>query len=136
MTAKEFLSRARGIEDEIEQIESMKQAAYDRATSCTAQLSKVPAHGVSSDVMTAYSEYAAQLDLKKAELLRIQCEIVRGIDMLPKQNHRKLLKAHYIQNVSLQDISQQSGKDYRTITRWHGRALQAFEKILGNLEMS
>ena len=130
MTAKEYLSQARGIEDEIEQIESMKQAAYDRATSCTAQLSKAPAHGVSGDVMTAYSEYAAQLDTKKAELLRMQCEIVRVIDMLPKQNHRKLLKAHYIQGLSLWDIAQSSGKEYRTITRWHSRALQALEEKL------
>lgn len=130
MTAKEYLSRARGIEDEIRQLERMRRAAYERATGCTAPMNPAPAHGASNDVLAEYAVYQDQIDTNMADLLRAKYEIESQIERVPDERYRRLLRGYYLERKTLEQIAEDMHYSWRQIVRLHGRALLAFEKIM------
>lgn len=129
MTAKEYLSRARGIEDEIRQLERMRRAAYERATGCTAPINPAPAHGgKKNDVITAYTHYATLLDEKVAELIDTKIDIEQAIRRLPERLEREVLRGYYIEGKTLEQVADDVGKSVRQVSRIHGRALEKVYK--------
>lgn len=125
MTAKDYLSQARGIEDEIRQLERMRRAAYERATGCTASINPAPAHGgKKSDVLTEYTNYATLLDEKVAELIDMQIDIEKAIRRLPGRLERDVLRGYYIEGKTWEQVADDVGKSVRQVSRIHVRALE------------
>lgn len=132
MTAKEYLSRARDIRAEVQQLQRMKGRAWDRATRSTAQLSEAPAHGGGSgkDPMIAYAEYSQQLEARTADLLNVQREILRTIEQVPDSRYRLLLRARYLEGMTWEQIAVEMAYSWRQMLRMHGDVLQVVGEIL------
>lgn len=130
MTAKEYLNRARGIEQEIRQLQRMKRSAYERATGASAAPDKLPGGGgKGNDVFTAYVQYAALLDERAVELLDVQREIEQVICRLPSRIDRTVLRGYYLEGLTWEQVAVDVGKSVRQVLRIHGRALEEVHKI-------
>lgn len=60
-----------------------------------------------------------------------------SLQKIEKEEYREILEKRYFSNKSIKEISMELRKDYRHVRRLHGRALQAFEKVMekeGELE--
>lgn len=131
VTAKEYLNRARGIEQEIRQLRRMKRSAYERATGASAAPDKLPSGGgKGNDVFTAYVQYAALLDERAAELLDVQREIEQVIRRVPDARHRQILRARYIEEKTWEQIACEMNYCYMQVCRLHGKALEAVRELM------
>lgn len=134
MTPKEYLSRARGIEGEIRQLERMRLAAYERATGCTAPLTLAPAHGQGDDPATAYAHYDGLLRDKIAELQRIQREIETVIERIENRSYRELLRARYLEGLTWERIAVDRGCSYQNVVQFlHPKALATVGALLDSI---
>lgn len=130
MTAKEYLSRARGIEDEIRQLERMRRAAYERATGCTAPINPAPAHGAGSDSAASYAHYDGLLRRKIEELHAVKAEIESTIERVPDERYRRLLRGRYLEQHTWERLAVDMNYSYMQVCRLHGRALSEVERML------
>lgn len=130
MTAKEYLSRARGIEDEIRQLERMRRAAYERATGCTAPINPAPAHGAGSDNTASYAHYDGLLQRKIEELHAVKAEIESVIERVPDERYRRLLRGRYLEQHTWERLAVDMNYSYMQVCRLHGRALSEVERML------
>lgn len=130
MTAKEYLSRARGIEDEIRQLERMRRAAYERATGCTAPINPAPAHGAGSDNTASYAHYDGLLRRKIEELHAVKAEIESTIERVPDERYRRLLRGRYLEQHTWERLAVDMNYSYMQVCRLHGRALSEVERML------
>lgn len=135
MTAKEYLNRARGIEQEIRQLQRMRRTAYERAVSCTAVPSQAPAHGGSGrDSQTDYAHYDALLDRKIHELQGVQCEIEQVIEQVENRKYRSLLRARYIEGMTWERIAVDMDCSYQNVVQFlHPKALAAVGAALDSI---
>lgn len=130
MTAKEYLSRARGIEDEIRQLERMRRTAYERATGCTAPITPAPAHGAGSDNTASYAHYDGLLRRKIEELHAVKAEIESVIERVPDERYRRLLRGRYLEQHTWERLAVDMNYSYMQVCRLHGRALSEVERML------
>ena len=65
----------------------------------------------------------------RAKMEQIRDEVYAAICMLEDKRYQTALIRYYITGQEWQDIADRMYCDRRTITRWHGRALQELEKI-------
>ena len=132
MTAKQYLSRARDIQEEVWQLQRMKFRAWDQATRSTAQLSKAPAHGGGQqDPMAAYTEYSGQLEKRTADLLNVQREILQTIEQVQDGRYRRLLRARYLEGMTWEQIAVELNYSYQNVVQFlHPKALKAAEEII------
>ena len=133
MTAKEYLSRARGIEDEIRQLERMRRAAYERATGCTAPINLAPAHGAGSDNTASYVHYDGLLRRKIEELHAVKAEIENTIGKVENRGYRELLRARYLEGMTWEQIAVDRNCSYQNIVQFlHPKALAAVGALIEN----
>ena len=57
-------------------------------------------------------------------------EVKAKLERLENPNHYKVLEKRYVQYYTFERIATEMHYSYRNITKLHGRALQAFSKIL------
>lgn len=131
MTAKEYLGRARGIEDEIRQLERMRRAAYERATGCTAPINPAPAHGAGGDSTAAYAHYDGLLQRKIDELHAVKAEIESVIERVPDERYRRLLRGRYLEQHTWEQIAVDMNYSYSQVVKYlHPGALKAVSEIM------
>ena len=134
MTPKEYLMQARGIEKEIRQLERMRQAAWERATSCTAPLTPAPAHGPSVDSSTAYAHYDSLLKRKMDELMQMKAEIETTIERVENRGYRELLRGRYLEGKTWEQIAVDRNCSYQNVVQFmHPKALDAIGKLLDSI---
>lgn len=80
------------------------------------------------------SSYAAQLDLITTDLIHARYKkimtysnIINNIKRLKNQNEQKVLRYHYIQLMSLEDIGKKMNLSRSYINKIHGNALEHFK---------
>lgn len=132
MTAKEYLKQARTLDMEI-------NAKVEELYQLRLKASCVQSVAMTERVQGSHSNSSNQIIDKIVDL---QNEINKEIDNLVdlKEEIREKIKNvynpvfvsvliyRYINNFTLEQISEKMNKEYRTICRWHGEALQIFRK--------
>lgn len=127
MSVKEWLKRARIINNEIKQLNIAKQEAYDIATGTVAP-NQERVQGSSGNAMErkfiTLLEYDLQISRQKERLLKCKAEILEAISYVEDARYRTLLIAYYVNCKSWEEIAVQMNYGIRQIYRLHGDALQ------------
>ena len=131
MTAKQFLSRGRWIEQEIQSLMKTRDETKDRLTSITqnydsdgAQSSKDP------HKFDALVELEDKIDRKIDELYRIKNEILDTIFRLDDPRERMVLKGRYVDMQTWEQIAVEMSYSYMQVTRIHGYALNSVKDVI------
>lgn len=135
MTAKEWLSRAWKIDDEIDALLSGKSAAYERLTSITAQQSGTVISSTKDPhkaecLLASYAAYDAEIQERVNSLMAIKSEIQETISALADVRYRTLLTYLYINYQPWEQIAVNMSYSYMHICRLHGEALKAIEPLI------
>ena len=112
-----------------------RQQWSDLATSITSNMGgeKVKSSGSQSkmaDAVIRCHDMEAEIDRAVEKLVAEKREVTAALEKLDSPSDYKLLHMRYIQYIELKDIAAKWGKDYTTITTYHGRALRSFQCIL------
>ncbi|GHU39521.1 hypothetical protein FACS1894105_14260 [Clostridia bacterium] len=134
MTAKEFLSRGRGIKERIERLKERRDRAFSRATDISAHLSLAPGGGTRESPQDKYLEELDKLDLlwgdKLAELYTIQADIERAAYQLTDRDQRDVIECRHIDELTLEKTAVKLNISYPQVCRIQGRAYLEIEKII------
>ena len=112
-----------------------RQQWSDLAVSITSNMGgeKVQSSGSQSkmaDAVIRCHDMEAEIDRAVEKLVAEKREVVATLEMLDSPADYKLLHMRYIQYIELKDIAAKWGKDYTTITTYHGRALRNLQSVL------
>lgn len=127
MKARQYMEQGIRIQERIDALTKHR----DRVLSTTAKINGYSSSGGGNARKT---ESAVQLDeeierqIKRLEEIKI--DILRTIEKVQDNTYATILIEHYMNDVSLWDISYKTGFDYRTITRLHGVALEIVQRII------
>lgn len=131
MTAKQFLSRGRWIEREIQSLMKTRDETKDRLTSITqnydsdgAQSSKDP------HKFDALVELEDRIGRKIDELYCIKNEILDTIFRLDDPRERMVLKGRYVDMQTWEQIAVEMSYSYMQVTRIHGYALNSIKDVI------
>lgn len=131
MTAKEFLSRARRLQARIDQLERARQAAWERATSTTANGNTPVSGGDISRKTESYAELIATYDAELGELTSVQAEINKVIHQVQDHTLAMLLRSYYVEGKTWEQTACDIHYSYfRTVHDKHPAALRAVDAIL------
>ena len=131
MTAKQFLSRGRWIEREIQSLMKTRDETKDRLTSITqnydsdgAQSSKDP------HKFDALVELEDKIDRKIDELYQVKNEIFDVIEQLQDSRERIALRVYYIDMKSWEQVAVDLNYTWRQTMRIRKTALERVEQII------
>ena len=141
MTAKQYLGQVerlnKMISNKLSEIYQVKSMALN--ISVLNEADKVQTSG-SKDRIGDMVSQMVYLEKEAQEYVRIYTDfrrtVIKQIDLMPKENHYKVLFARYIENKTFDVIADELGYSWRQIIRIHGAALAEFEKIYGPNFMS
>lgn len=128
MTKKEWLKRARTINEELKQLKVARQEAWDIATAATSgttgervQRSRENSSEKNNHILL---EYDLKISMQKEKLLQCKSEILEAIAMVEDSRYRTLLIAYYVNCKSWEEVAVQMNYGIRQVYRLHGDALQ------------
>lgn len=131
MTTKQWLSRARSIDSEIDTLLISYAETKARLLSITQQITGDPVQSTKDphkyDALVVLS---AQIDAKVDSLVDAKKEIAEAILKLPKRNHREVLMRRYIGGESWADIAEGLNYSQRAVYKIHGRALIEMTEVI------
>ncbi len=128
---KEFLNQYRRLDEEIKL--ELEELAKWKALSCkiTPTYSHTKSGGnVQDRVQNAYDKIeklSEQINGDIDKMVELRETIVRCIEQIEEYSLRALLKYHYINQMSLDEIAEKMSYCYRQITRLHRKALQQLQ---------
>lgn len=129
MTPKQYLSRARTLDGEInsklEQIARLKA----QLTRCTQAFSGTPGGGPHdwTDTVARIVGLEAEINADINRLIDLKQEIKAAIEAVDNPTYRQLLELRYLCGMSWQRIADEMHYDRKSVWRIHGRALNAIE---------
>lgn len=130
MTAKQWLSRGRGIDRELDALIRVRQETYDRLTSITPG----GGEGVSGTKDPHKFDRLAELDemiqTRFEELLGVKSEILRAINTLQDSRQRQVMIGRYVELRTWEQIAVDMNYSYMQVTRLHGCALTALKDVI------
>lgn len=128
LTKKEWLKRARTINEELKQLKTARQEAWDIATAATSGTTgervKRSRENSSEKNNHILLEYDLKISMQKEKLLQCKSEILEAIAMLEDSRYRILLIAYYVNCKSWEEVAVQMNYGIRQVYRLHGDALQ------------
>lgn len=128
MTKKEWLKRARTINEELKQLKIARQEAWDIATAATSGTTgeRVKRSRENSSEKNNHTllEYDLKISMQKEKLLQCKTEILEAIAMVEDSRYRTLLTAYYVNCKSWEEVAVQMNYGIRQVYRLHGDALQ------------
>ena len=131
---KEWLGRARFIDNEVNSLMREQQRAFELATSTTGAWSedKIQISGGNSaeQNMIKYAEYSEMIDNRIDELVNIKTEIVSKIGEVEDPLLRSILINRYINFWNFEQIACDLAYSYKQTCRLHGKALSAVKDVL------
>ena len=131
---KEWLSRARFIDNEVNSLMREQQRAFELATSTTGAWSedKIQGSGRNSaeQNMIKYAEYSKMIDNRIGELRDIKVEIMDKIGEVEDPLLRSILINRYINFWNSERIACDLAYSYKQTCRLHGKALLAMKDVL------
>ena len=131
MNVKQWLSRARNLDREIEILLKARDAEVEKVTSITQSLTgNVVQSTKDPHKFDRVAELEYELDRKIDELVSIKAEVAREIGKLSDTRYRTVLYERYIESKSFEQIAVDIHYTWRQTCRFHGRALIEMEGIL------
>lgn len=127
MTAYEFLSQGRRIDDRIERKKEEIERLRSRLTKATAQLTGMPRGGsggdwTDADVKLLELEGVIAAEIK--QLCTVKRQIIEAISAVHDTRYRDLLEMRYRNNWTFEKIAVEMNYDWRHIMRMHKEALE------------
>ena len=127
MTAYEFLSQGRRIDDRIERKKEEIERLRSRLTKATAQLTGMPRGGsggdwTDADVKLLELEGVIAAEIK--QLCTVKRQIIEAISAVQDTRYRDLLEMRYRNNYTFEKIAVEMNYDWRHIMRMHKEALE------------
>lgn len=131
MTAKQWLNRARRIDEEIDRLLLLKKKTYDRLVSITAQIDSTSVSGTKDQhKFDRLAEISGEIDKRVDELHEVKSEIFRTINKLDDRTERLVLIGRYLDNMSFEEIAVGIHYSYKQTCRIHGKALLSVTDVL------
>lgn len=131
MTAKEWLSRARSIEGELDALNEAREImeaqltrAVQTLTGDTVQSTKDP------HAFDRLGELTWQIMEQTRELDRVKAEIEAVIRKVENGKYRELLVRRYLNGKTFEAVAVEMHYTWRQVHRLHGRALIAVAEVL------
>ncbi len=139
MTAKEWLNRARRLEEIVQTLEAEKAQSFSRAVGCVPSADdervQTSRRNASENAFVAYAEYSRKLDECIDELYNTKREIVAVIWAVKDNTLRLLLFRRYIRCQTWERIAEEMHYSFpHVVGRLHPKALAEVEEILNNAE--
>lgn len=130
MTVKQWLSRARTCDREINVLEQAKTRERDRLLSITASMDgDVVSHTADPHRFDKYTELVDALDRRIDELYGIKNEVRQLIEQVQDARLRELLMLRYVSIMTWEQIAVTMSYSYMHVCRLHGDALIAADEI-------
>lgn len=131
MKPQVWLSRARGIDREIDALLKTRQETFDRCISITAQLGGDSVSGTKDPhKFDSLVEIDLLITRRIDELIDIKQEVIKVISKLDNPRHRVVLHKRYVDFMTWEAIACEMGYTFQHIHRLHGDALLSIGKIL------
>lgn len=131
MTAKQWLSRGRGIDREINLLLKTKDETFERLISITANTSGDVVSGTKDPhKFDKLIELGDKIDQRIDELVRIKSEIFDAVSQLKDWRQREVLMSRYIRMKKWEEIALEMNYSYMQITRIHGEALSEIKDVI------
>lgn len=132
MTAKEYLNQARVLDMLINAKQSELYSLKLMATSVSSPsiTEKVQSSGdnTAMRIIDKIVDLQNEINLEIDKLVDLKSEIREKIGNVYNQKFITLLTDKYINGFTIEQIAERMEKDYKTVCRWHGEALQIFRK--------
>lgn len=125
---KQWLGRARRLDEEINALAEQKRRAYERLTSAT-----IGSGGNAEEGGARFDRYASLSDRVDREINRlfaVQEEIIDAIGMVEDSVSRAILIRRYVNGQTWARIAAEESYSYKQITRRHGKALEEVRQVL------
>lgn len=134
ITSKEWLNRARRIDNEINALQQAQQNAWARVVSITAAPSGVSVSGTKDPhKFDRYVELQDKINRRIDELHAVKLEILAVIEQVDDTVLRTLLLERYINCKTWERIAVDTHYSYAAVVqRQHPRALEAVRKVIAN----
>ena len=127
MTTKEWLSRARNIDVEINELLKEQQQAFESVTGAVpaANGERVQSSGGNTyeNRLVNYVAYSEKIDARIDELYAVKQEIEAAIEQVGDSTLRAILIMRYLRFYTWEHIAVELNYGYRQICRLHGKAL-------------
>ena len=131
MTAKQWLNRARRLDEEIAKLEDTRRRTRERVTSITQSYDSDGAQSTKDPhKFDRLAELNSLISVRTDELVHIKAEILETINRLPDRRQRLVLISYYVDGKTWEQTAVDMNYSYMHVTRIHGYALQEIEKML------
>lgn len=131
---KEWLNRARFIDNEVNSLMREQRRAFELATSTTGTWSEDKIQSSTGNTteknMVKYAEYTEMIDSRIDELTAVKREILDKIGEVEDHLLRSLLINRYINCMTWEQIAVEMNYGYRQILRLHGKALNCLKDVI------
>lgn len=139
--AKEYLQKIRLYDSRINNSLEELSALEDMVTRITPVLREVSVSSSGSqdklgDAVAKICDLKAQINRDIDTYIAMKREAVAKLKKVEKTEYYDILHKRYVEFQSLEQIAVSMNYTYRWIRRLHGRALQAFEKVMNEGEGS
>ena len=133
MTAKEWLNRARTIDDEIDALNETRELMIAQLTKSTQTLTgDVVQSSKDPHKFDDLGDLAFQIDQAVKACHRVKTETLAVIQRVDNSVLRRLLVLRYLNGKSWESIAVEMHYSWRQVHRLHGRALIAVTEVLSN----
>ena len=132
---KEYLSKVRYIDNEIDAKEEIKSQMRKRLTSVKAtQYREIDVQGgvrkTNEDRILEYIEYSENINELIDKLINLKMTVVEQIEQIDDGLYRTILTERYVNNRKWDDVAEILGyEDTRPLFRIHNDALREFGKV-------
>ena len=132
MTAKQYLNQARTLEYAIkskqEELYQLKEKSrYLQSTALSERIQRGHINN-SNTIIDKIIDMQSEINAEIEHLLDLKAEIRQRIATVYNPVYIAVLTDKYLNFFTLEQIAERMEKDYSTVRRWHGQALQVFKK--------
>ena len=135
MTTREWLMRARDLENRIVALNGSRRRAYERAVSSAAhprEVCVIAGGGAPDGKAARYAELCGEVEAQIDELNRIRTEILHAIRGVPNSTLATLLIEYYVNGKTWEQVAQCISYSYSQVVKYlHPAALRAVQDAAG-----
>lgn len=131
MNARQWLLRAKRLDEEIEGLLETRDAEKAKITKITQTLSgSVVQSSKDPHKFDRLVELEMEIDKAVDELIRVKGEVLAGIMKLEDGRHRKILRERYIDGMTFEEIAVSIKYSWKQTRRLHAAALAKMEELI------